>query len=59
VFATAGLFVVILIALILVEASVRPSTAMPPGPFLIERLPGLESQPGGAPPREPPSEQTP
>ncbi|HVG59757.1 MAG TPA: cytochrome C oxidase subunit IV family protein [Hyalangium sp.] len=47
VFATAGLFVVILIGLILVEASDRPAAVMPPGPFSIERLPGLDSQPGG------------
>jgi cytochrome c oxidase subunit 4 len=59
VFATAGLFVAILIGLILVEASDRPSAVMPPGPFPVERLPGLDSQPGGAPPREPPSEHTP
>jgi cytochrome c oxidase subunit 4 len=59
VIATAAVFVVILIGLILVEASDRPSAAMPPGPFPIERLPGLDGQPGGAPPREPPSEQAP
>ena len=59
VFATAGLFVVVLIGLILVEAGDRPSAVMPPGPFPIERLPGLDSQSGGAPPREFPREQTP
>ena len=57
--ATAALFVVILIGMILVEASDRPQSAMPPGPFSVERLPGLDEQPKAAPPREPPSEQTP
>jgi cytochrome c oxidase subunit 4 len=59
VFATAALFVVILIGLILVEASDRPWSAMPPGPFTVERLPGMDDQPAGAPPREPPSERRP
>ncbi|KFE64779.1 cytochrome C oxidase subunit IV family protein [Hyalangium minutum] len=59
VFATAVLFVIILIGLILVEASDRPQPAMPPGPFSAERLPGLDEQPQAAPTREPPSEQTP
>jgi cytochrome c oxidase subunit 4 len=59
VFATAAVFVVILIGLILVEASDRPTSAMPPGPFTVERLPGLDDQPDAAPTRQPPSEQTP
>lgn len=59
VFATSAIFVVILIGLILVEASDRPRSAMPPGPFPAERLPGLDGQPGAAPPRELPSERTP
>lgn len=59
VIATAALFVVILIGLILVEASDRPQSVMPPGPFSAERLPGLDNQPDAAPTREPPSEQTP
>jgi cytochrome c oxidase subunit 4 len=46
VIATAAVFVVILIGLLLVEASDRPSATMPPGPFTIERLPGLDGQPG-------------
>lgn len=59
VISTAVVFVVILIGLILVEASDRPWSAMPPGPFTVERLPGLDEQPSGALTREPPSEQTP
>lgn len=59
VISTAALFVIILIGLILVEASDRPSAAMPPGPFTVESLPGLTSQPAGAPPQEAPSQQTP
>lgn len=59
VFGTAALFVVILIGLILVEASDRPRSALPPGPFTVERLPGLDNQPDAAPPRQPPGEQMP
>jgi cytochrome c oxidase subunit 4 len=57
--ATALVFVVILVGMILAEASDRPVSVMPPGPFSAETLPGLEGEPKAAPPREPPSEQTP
>ncbi len=57
--ATSLAFVVILLGLILVEASDRPVSALPPGPFSAETLPGLSGELKAAPIREPPSEQTP
>ncbi len=59
VFATAALFVVILIGLILVEASDRPPSAMPPGPFPPERLPGMRGEFPAILPRESPIKQAP
>ncbi|WP_224366351.1 cytochrome C oxidase subunit IV family protein [Hyalangium versicolor] len=57
--ATAMAFVVILVGLILAEASERPRSVLPPGPFSAETLPGLQDEPAAAPTRESPSEQTP
>ncbi|MFL5344559.1 MAG: cytochrome C oxidase subunit IV family protein [Hyalangium sp.] len=57
--ATSLAFVVILVGLILVEASDRPTSVLPPGPFSAETLPGLQDEPKAALNREPPSEQTP
>lgn len=57
--ATSLAFVIILVGLILVEASDRPTNVLPPGPFSPELLPGLSSEPKAAPNREPPSEQQP
>lgn len=57
--ATSLAFVVILVGLILVEASDRPVSALPPGPFSSETLPGLTGGPKAAPNREAPSEQRP
>jgi cytochrome c oxidase subunit IV len=57
--ATSLAFVVILVGLILVEASDRPRSTLPPGPFQVESLPGLQGEPKAAPPREYPSTQTP
>lgn len=59
VLATAIAFVIILIGLILAEASDRPRSTLPPGPFQVESLPGLRDASKAAPTRAPPSTQTP
>ncbi|MBL0694417.1 cytochrome C oxidase subunit IV family protein [Comamonas sp. JC664] len=54
---TAGVFVVILVGLVLAEASARIWPTLPPGPFPVTRLPGkdVEGPPRVAPPwRQPP-----
>jgi cytochrome c oxidase subunit 4 len=49
---TAVAFVVILVGMILLEASDRPESVMPPGPFSAETLPGLDSETKAALPGE-------
>ncbi|MFP2956829.1 cytochrome C oxidase subunit IV family protein [Myxococcus sp. 1LA] len=59
VFATAFLFVVILVGLVLLEAADRARPAMPPGPFQPLLLPGLHDAREATPPREGASERMP
>ncbi|ATB48603.1 cytochrome C oxidase subunit IV family protein [Corallococcus macrosporus] len=59
VFATAFIFVVILVGLVLLEAAARARPSMPPGPFPPLLLPGLHDARQVAPPRAGASERGP
>ncbi|WP_338868693.1 cytochrome C oxidase subunit IV family protein [Myxococcus stipitatus] len=53
VFATAFVFVVILVGMVLLEARARAKPSLPPGPFRPLVLPGQDTgEPRAAPPRE-------